>query len=143
LADRGIILVEAWFCVTGCGQIEDVNHMFLSCPVFGALWLMVRAWLGVEGVHSHATSDHFLQVIQYAGDLKSRRSLFKLIWLQCVWDLWNERNDRLFQNRQSSLPHLLDKVKSYSLWWLKASNMVFNFGTHNWWSSPLLCMGID
>jgi len=26
------------------------------------------------------------------------------------------------------------------LWWLKASNVVFSFGIHNWWSSPLLCM---
>jgi len=24
-----------------------------------------------------------------------------------------ERNDRLFMNRQSSIPHMLDKVKSY------------------------------
>jgi len=45
---------------------------------------MVRAWLGVEGVDSHAISDHFLQFIQYVGGLKSRRSLFHLIWLQCV-----------------------------------------------------------
>jgi len=37
LADRGIIPVEARFCVTGCGQVEDVNHMFLPCPIFGAL----------------------------------------------------------------------------------------------------------
>jgi hypothetical protein len=133
LADRGIT----------SGHVENVNHMFLSCPIFGALWPMVQAWLGVEGVDSHAISDHFVQFIEYAGGLKSRGSLFHLIWLQCVWVLWTERNDRLFRNRQSSIPLLLDKVKSHTLWWLKASNVVFNFGTHMWWSSPLLCMGID
>jgi len=127
--------MKARLCVTGCGHVEDVSNMFLSCPIFGALWPMVRAWLGVEGVDSHAISDHFMQFIQYAGDLKSRRSLFHLIWLQCVCVLWNEQNNRLFRNRQSSIPQLLDKVKSNSLWWLKASNVIFNFDTHNWWSS--------
>ena len=117
--------------------------MFLSCPLFGALWSMVRVWLAVDGVDSHAIPDHFMQFIQYAGGLKARRSLFHLIWLQCVWVLWNERNDRLFRGRNGSLPQLLDKVKSNSLRWLKASNVIFSFGTHNWWSSPLVCMGLD
>jgi len=84
-----------------------------------------------------------MQFIQYAGGLKSCRSLFHLIWLQCVWVLWNDRNDRLFRDRNCSLPQLLDKVKSNFMWWLKASNVGFNFGTHNWWLSPLVCMGID
>ena len=97
----------------------------------------------VEGVDSHGISDHFVQFIEYTGGLKPRRSLFHLIWFQCVWVWWNERNDRLFRNRQSSIPLLLDKVKSHTLWWLKASNVVFNFGTHMWWSSLLLCMSID
>jgi len=104
---------------------------------------LVEFWLGVVGVESQVISDYFLQFINYAGGLRSRHSFFHLIWLSCVWVLWNERNDRVFGNKQSSLPHMLDKVKSYCLWWLKVSNVVFSFGTHNWWSNPLLCMGID
>ena len=36
-------------------------------PTFGALWPLVRAWLGVVGVDSQSVSDHFLQFINYAG----------------------------------------------------------------------------
>jgi len=104
---------------------------------------LVRAWLGVEGVDPQHISDHFLQFIHYADCLKSRRIFFYLIWLQCIWVLWNDRNDRIFRARQSSLPQMLDKVNSYTLWWLKTSNVVFSSGTHNWWSSPLLFLGID
>jgi hypothetical protein len=143
LANRGILPLEARLCVSGCGNVEDVNHLFLSCPTFSALWPLVRAWLGVVGVDSQSTSDHFLQFINYAGCSRGRRSFFHLIWLLCVSVLWNERNDRIFRNRQSSLPQMLDKVKSSSLWWLKARNVVFSFGTQNWWSSPLSCLGID
>lgn len=143
LANRGIPSVEERLCVAGCGIVEDVTHLFLSCATFGALWPMVRHWLGVVGVDSQSTSDHFVQFIHYAGCSRGRRSFFHLIWLLCVSVLWNERNDRLFRNRQSTVPQLLDKVKLTSLWWLKASNVVFSFGTHQWWSSPLLCLGID
>jgi len=71
LANRGVIPLEARLCITGCGHVEDVNHLFLSCPTFGALWPLVRAWLGVVGVDSQATSYHFLQFIKYAGCSRS------------------------------------------------------------------------
>ena len=141
LASHEVLSLEVRSCIDGCEHVEGVNHLFLSCPYFGALWPLVRAWLGV-GVESQFISDHFLQFINYAGGLRSRHSFFHLIWLLCVWVLWNERNDRVFRNKQSSLPHMLDKVKSYSFWWLKASNAAFSSGTHNWWSNPLLCMSI-
>ena len=143
LANRGIIPVDSRMCCAGCEHAEDLKHLFLICPYHGLLWSLVRAWLGVEGVESQVISDYFSQFIHYAGGLKSRRSFFHLIWLLCVWIIWNDRNDRLFRNKQSSLPQLLDKVKSYSLWWLKASNVVFSFGIHSWWSNLFLCMGID
>jgi len=143
LANRGIISVDSRMCCAGCEHAGDLKHLFLICLYHGALWSLVQAWLGVEGVESQVISDHFSQFIHYAGGLKSRRSFFHLIWLLCVWIIWNDRNDRLFRNKQSSLPQLLDKVKSYSLWWLKANNVVFSFDIHSWWSSPLLCMRID
>ena len=142
LAICGIIPSEVRMCVHGCGHVEDTTHLFLSCPTFGAIWSLVRAWLGFDGADSQVISDHLLQFIHYASGLKSRRSLFHLIWLLCVWVLWNEQNNRLFKDQQCSIPHLLEKVKSYSLWWLKASKATFVFGTHLWWLSPLMCLGI-
>ena len=76
LANHGVIPLEARLCLTGCGHVEDVNHLFLSCPTFGALWPLVRAWLEVVGVDSQTTSDHFLQFINYAGCSRLRRSFF-------------------------------------------------------------------
>ncbi len=42
LAIRGILPMDARLCLAGCGQVEDVNHLFLSCPSYGALWPLVR-----------------------------------------------------------------------------------------------------
>lgn len=71
--------MEAWLCIAGCGHVEDLNHLFLSCQYFGALWPLVWAWLGVADAESQVISDHFLQFIHYVGVLTSRRSFFHLI----------------------------------------------------------------
>jgi len=43
--------------------------------------------------------------------------------------VWNERNNRLFNNVITLIPRLLDKVKMLSLGWLKAKKATFTFET--------------
>ncbi|CAJ2661595.1 unnamed protein product [Trifolium pratense] len=42
LASRGILSSTATSCVSGCGGVESVHHLFLSCEIFGSLWALVR-----------------------------------------------------------------------------------------------------
>jgi hypothetical protein len=90
----------------------------------------VRSWISFDGVDSQVISDHFQQFIYYTGGLKSRRSFLQLIWLLCAWIMWNERNNRLFKQKENTKFQLLEKVKSYSLWWLQAKKVRFVFWTH-------------
>jgi len=129
-------------CVAGCGHVEDAQHLFLSCNTFSFLWPLVRLWIGFEWADTHVISDHFSQFTLYTCGLKLRRSFFQLIWLICVWVVWNERNNMLFKLKENTIFQLLKKVKLYSLWWLKVKKTNFIFGTHMWWSSLLLCLGI-
>jgi len=93
-------------------------------------------------VEADNISDHFLQFTYLTGGGKARRSFMQLIWLLCAWVVWNERNRRLFNNVITLVPRLLDNVKLMSLGWLKAKRANFVFGTQQWWSSPLVCLGI-
>jgi len=88
-------------------------------------------------------SDHFHQFIHYTGHSKARRSFLQLLWLLCVWLVWNERNNRLFNNIETPIDQLLEKVKYHSLWWLRANKTTFVYGTQNWLSNLLSCLGID
>ena len=38
LANRGIISLEARLCIAGCEHVEEISHLFLSCPSF---WCVV------------------------------------------------------------------------------------------------------
>jgi len=102
----------------------------------------MREWIGFDGVDSDVISDHLLQFTHMTGGSKVKCSFMQLICLLSAWVMWNERNSRLFNNVITPIPRLLDKVKSLSLGWLKAKNATFTFGTQQWWSSPLTCLGI-
>ena len=102
----------------------------------------MRVWIGFDGVDTHVIQDHLNQFIYYTGGLKARRNYLHLIWVLCSWILWNERNNRLFKNQECNSYRLLEKVKYYSLWWLKAKQVTFVFDTQMWWSNPLLYLGI-
>jgi len=88
-------------------------------------------------------ADHFIQFTHSTGHSKARQSFHQLIWLLCVWLVWNERNNRLNNNIQTNMEQLVEKVKYHSLWWLKAHKIDFMYGPQRWWSDPLLCLGID
>jgi len=87
--------------------------------------------------------DHFTQFIHSSDHFKARRSFLQLIWLLCVWLVWNEHNNILYNNIQANIDQLVEKVKFHSLWWLKANKFTLVFDTHGWLSDPLLCLGID
>jgi len=128
LLDRGIITDVDAGCLAGCGHLETSQHLFLSCDFYGSLWHEVRSWLGVSGPDRHSISEYLYQFTHLAGDLCARHSFLQLVWLLCAWTIWNDRNNRLFKNVENFIANLLDKVKHYSLWWLKASNTNFVFG---------------
>jgi hypothetical protein len=142
LANRGLLHPQAWHYVFGCGQVEDARHLFLSCSFTASLWPLLRLWIGFEVAGHQSISDHFIQFIFSIGGLESRRSFLQLIWLLATWILWNERNNRLFNNKECNILQLLDEVKYYSLWWLKAKKATFGFGDHLCWTSPLSSLGI-
>jgi len=37
----------------------DIDHLFLSCDVFGKIWLGIYNWLGLTIVHPEHVADHF------------------------------------------------------------------------------------
>ncbi|MCI04340.1 receptor-like kinase, partial [Trifolium medium] len=81
LVSRGILSPAAHYCVSGCGEVESAQHLFLSCSNFGGLWSLVSSWIGSSSVTAQTLSDHFVQFTISAGGLRARCSFMQLIWL--------------------------------------------------------------
>jgi hypothetical protein len=67
----------------------------------------------------------------------------QLVWLACVWVVWNERNLLVFWNSENIVHQLLDKVNLFSYRWLQTTDITLATNFHRWWSSSLLCLSID
>lgn len=129
LLNRGIVTAEASLYTVGCGHVELAKHLFLSCRTYGSQWQSVRSWLGILGVDPRSITYHFIQFIHFDDGLKARHYFLQLVWLLCVWIVWNERNGRFFRNLENTILQLLEKVKYLSLWWLKANKANFVYGS--------------
>lgn len=108
LVARGIILSDAQYCMTECGVVESTQHLFISSISFGYLWPLVWSWIGLSAADP--------QFVYATCDLKARHSFLQPIWLLCVWVMWKERNNRIFNNSDSFISWLREKVKHYSYW---------------------------
>jgi len=128
----GIAQVTDTMCVSGCGKDESASHLFLHCHVYGSLWQHIRSWIGVSSVDTENVCEHFHQFFHYSGYSKARRSFLQLLWLLCIWLVWNERNNRLFNNTKTPIEQLL-----------KANKTTFVYGSQSWWYVCLTRMGID
>ncbi|PNX54725.1 cytochrome p450, partial [Trifolium pratense] len=58
LVTRGILSSATHHCVSGCGEVESAQHLFLFCSTFGALWSLVSSWIG-----SHLVTAQLFPII--------------------------------------------------------------------------------
>jgi hypothetical protein len=115
-------------------------------PLLQYFWLPMATCSFMDwilAIDAHTLPDHFVHITYSIGGLWARRSFLQLIWLTCVWVVWNERNHRLFKNAASPVHHLLDKIKMLSFRWLKTKNVTIVRNYHSWWSNSFYCLGIN
>jgi len=68
-------------------------------------------------------------------------TLLNVIWFATVWEIWKERNNKIFKDKDCSIMRIVDKIKSISFSWLKEKFVQFSFNYHGWWLSPLAMLG--
>jgi len=109
LLRRQVLHSDNITCVGGCGSLENVEHLFLGCDFFGRVWTHVLLWLGLSYVSLVGCSDNYLQFGHMAGLPRLSHSFLQLIWLACVWTIWKERNNQIFNQKANQLPFYLTK----------------------------------
>jgi len=124
-------------CVGGCGSLENVEHLLLGCALFSLVWTQVLLWLGLSYVAPVGCRDHYIQFGHMAGLPHLSHSFLQLIWLACVWTIWKERNNRIFNQMATSITMISDKVKLLSFQWHS-----FAFSYHDWWQHLMSCINI-
>jgi hypothetical protein len=142
LYHRHVIGVDAQLCVGGCGEVETSSHLLLHCTVFGAVWHYILRWLGLLAVLPGDANSHFHQFGFLGGVAKTRRAILQVIWFAVTWEIWKERNNRIFKNKFCSITQVVDKIKSLTFTWLKGKYASLPLNYHGWWTNPFSVLGI-
>jgi hypothetical protein len=68
-------------------------------------------------MHSASTSDWWLQITTVPDTpRKGLRSMTLLV----SWEIWKERNNRIFDRREASVPSFVNRIKAEASLWIAA-----------------------
>lgn len=119
--------------LSGVWQVAGKMKRHLICFYTAIFLVPCGNMLGLGSVFQELTLIVFVitffQFIHYIGDSKIRWSFLQLLWLMCVWLIWNERNNRIFNNVETPIKEIMGKVKYNSYCWLKANKANFVYGS--------------
>ena len=139
---RGVLDHDSRLCVAGCGSIETSQHLLLLCNIFGSVWYFINRWIGISAGVPAQVLHHFHQ-FSFSGRIsKKRRSILQVIWFAKIWEIWKERNYRLFNDKECSVIHVVDKIKSLTFRWLNVKYITLPFNYHGWWLNLFTMLGI-
>jgi len=60
LVIRDTIPQENYYCLSGCGQVESAQHLFLHYKVFSSLWRLVWSWIAFSSTEPQLILDRFI-----------------------------------------------------------------------------------
>jgi hypothetical protein len=103
--------------------METAHHLLSSWQYSRRVWTLVADWLGHENLHPNnwaasATALQWWININTTTDTprQGTRSLTMLV----MWEIWLERNARVFDRFESSVPTIVSKIKSEVTTWIVA-----------------------
>ena len=110
-----------------CKQVqESASHLLFQCRFTSRVWHAVVAWLGMQDHspliwrHEDTVQDWWLKTINSGGHIKkAAASILMLV----MWEMWKERNARVFRNTASLTTIIVAKIKEEAhLWALAGAN---------------------
>uniref|UniRef100_A0A2N9GN59 Reverse transcriptase domain-containing protein n=1 Tax=Fagus sylvatica TaxID=28930 RepID=A0A2N9GN59_FAGSY len=113
LMRRGYTMVSR--CCLCCSDGETVDHLLLHCPISHVLWSFLFRSFHVTWVVPRSVKDLFFGWRNWFG--KHHSDIWNLAPLCLMWNVWLERNSRIFEDTQSSVDHLLEKFTSSLFDW--------------------------
>ena len=106
-----------------CKQtMESVSHLFVHCRVTQRVWNFIIHWLGLHTLQPLTwTTLSFNEWWSLLTDGSTPcRKAITTVALLTTWEIWNERNARVFKNKSSPPTVVFDRIKREARLWVLA-----------------------
>ena len=96
-------MLAAWCCMCK-NHWETGDHLLLHCEIATALWGFVFHMFGIHWVLPDKVLELLFGWYNWFG--KHSSDIWNLVPLCLMWSLWQERNQRVFEDLEKSVFHL-------------------------------------
>ncbi|KAM0838878.1 hypothetical protein ACQ4PT_060692 [Festuca glaucescens] len=107
-----------WNCKLCNRAFESVDHLLVNCRFTIRLWGLLKEWLGLQQLNILPWPSTPLH--SWWSLMTKRKDLASLALLS--WEIWNERNGRVFNNKHAPPSVILQKIKSEAKLWILAGD---------------------
>ncbi|XP_015072478.1 uncharacterized protein LOC107016558 [Solanum pennellii] len=103
-------LVHDTTCVLCKNVDESLDHMFLQCHYAGEVWERVLTWAGIHNNRPKTWAQFMQWSIQHGKGKTTKAQLFKMILVEGVYAVWNERNKRIFEDKKCLIDEVVKNI---------------------------------
>ncbi|RVW57133.1 hypothetical protein CK203_091671 [Vitis vinifera] len=109
-------LCPQW-CILCKGNGESIDHLFLHCPVTIGLWHKLFNLAGLAWVPPRSIEDMLVIAFKGLGNFLRGKTLWQIACLILLWMVWQERNNRIFEDKGRTEEMLEDLIMFFSFLW--------------------------
>ncbi|CAN0887943.1 Putative ribonuclease H protein At1g65750 [Linum grandiflorum] len=120
LRRRGVIMPNR--CVMCCHAEESTSHLLLHCKYSFAVWMSFWQTLGGFGPFPHDVLG-LLEEWKTGQNFSCFGRFRKVVHHAIMWNLWIERNNRIFRDKSCSVKQLVWKIAFNTSRWLQAHKL--------------------
>ena len=102
--------------------MESANHLFVHYHYSVRIWSLLMEWFGIFSIDPPSwkpLSLHEWCLLMTGSSMPNRKAIATLTLLTS-WEIWNERNARVFRNKLSPTFVLFEKIKKEARLWVTA-----------------------
>ncbi|XP_074290961.1 uncharacterized protein LOC141617692 [Silene latifolia] len=107
LQSRGFYMVNR--CSLCEIALEDHAHLFFNCSFSKDVWHQLLQWMGMHRAGSCLLAE--LEQANFRSKHNWRMAWFYTSLAAAVYQLWSERNSRLFRGRKAAVTEIVSRVK--------------------------------
>ncbi|RVW53008.1 putative ribonuclease H protein [Vitis vinifera] len=109
-------LCPQW-CILCKGNGELIDHIFLHCSVTIGLWHRLFNLVGLVWVPPRSLEDMLVITFKSLGNSLRGKALWQIACLTLIWMVWQERNNRIFEDKGRTEEMVWDLIRFYSSLW--------------------------
>ncbi|XP_019248656.1 PREDICTED: uncharacterized protein LOC109227921 [Nicotiana attenuata] len=97
-------------CVLCQSCDESRNHMFVECEFARSIWKRLLKRMQRQSFWATSWDQHWKWAIENAKGKSSRAAIFKMVYVEAIHTIWNERNLRIFEKQSREAEELARNV---------------------------------